>query len=190
VNWPWDWENVHILFRENIKHVHTLVPENVYHMEFPNLLPSVKYCLWPHANWHHPSLVLSKYILSSCWKLGIWWSCLQEETSHQNEWVVHLLSCDCLGLASISFSNRRWYRCARAHCKEVMPCNLILIVSLMMMRYTLLRNRWTGISFFLCSVGQLWWTGVSPWIYHLSANLCEIWLNNGRSFKEWISIIY
>ncbi len=106
------------------------------------------------------------------------------------KWVVHLLSCDCLGLASISFSNRRWYRCARAHCKEVMPCNLILIVSLMMMRYILLRNRWAGISFFLCSVGQLWWTGGSPSIYHLSANLCEIWLNNGRNFKEWIWTIY
>jgi hypothetical protein len=159
VNWPRDWENVHTLFREKSNiHVQALVPENIYHMEFPNLLPSVKYCLWPYAIWHHPSLVLSESLLSSCYKLGVWWSCLQEETSHQNKRVVQIAALRLSGVCEYFFCNR-WYRCARVHCRQVMPCNLILIVSRMMMRYMLLRNRWIHISIFVCSVRQLCWTG-------------------------------
>jgi hypothetical protein len=189
VNWPRDWENVHTLFREKSNiHVQALVPENIYHMEFPNLLPSVKYCFWPYAIWHHPSLVLSKSLLSSCYKLGVWWSCLQEETSHQNKRVVQVAALRLSGVCEYFFCNR-WYRCARVHCRQVMPCNLILIVSRMMMRYMLLRNRWIHISIFVCSVRQLCWTWGSIGIYHLSANLSEILLNSGRNFNEWIRTI-
>jgi hypothetical protein len=166
-------------------HVHALVPENIYHMEFPNLLPSVKYCFWPYAIWHHPSLLLSKSLLSSCYKLGVWWSCLQEETSHQNKRVVQVAALRLSGVCEYFFCNR-WYKCARVHFSQVMPCNLILIVSVMMMRYVLLHNRWIHISIFVSSVRQLCWTGGSSGIYHLSANLSEIWLNYGRNFKEWI----
>jgi hypothetical protein len=67
------------------------------------ILTSVKYCFWPYAIWHHPSLVLSKSLLSSCYKLGVWWSCLQEETSHQNKRVVQVAALSRLVFANISF---------------------------------------------------------------------------------------